>query len=94
MMVDKTCGHHASVREILDDHESRLRDNRDRILKLEMEAVRMNEKLDLVVRQNAEIKASVDGLNSARTYVLGAIAALGLIWGLAGPALLKMMGVS
>lgn len=89
------CGHHDSIRDILDDHEERLRDKRDRIIKLELEGQHMRETLDLLVEQTKEIKTSVDALASWKTYVLGGAAVVGVIYGLIvahGPALMRLIG--
>lgn len=90
------CGHHGGIREILDDHEARLREKRDRLLRLEMEARHMRETMEALLAQTREIKASVDALTSTRTYILGGVAVIGVIYGLLvahGPALLRMLGV-
>lgn len=76
------CGHHDSIREILDDHESRLREKRDRILALEMEAKHMREKLDLLVQQNDQIKAGVDSLKQWQLYLMGGAGAVAVIYSL------------
>jgi uncharacterized protein YlxW (UPF0749 family) len=74
----------------------RLRSERDTVLKLEMEVRHMQETLDDLLKQLREIRAAVDSLASARTYVMGGLAVLGVIYGLVaahGAALLRALGL-
>jgi hypothetical protein len=92
---DRPCAGHDTIKNILGDHEDRLREKRDRIIALEMEVKHMKEGLDLIVVQNKEIKAGLDSLASTKTYIMGGLALLGVIYGLAvahGPTILRLLG--
>ena len=78
----RQCAGHETIKAILGDHEDRLREKRDRILKLEMEAKHMQEKLDLVVRQNSDIKTSLDALRTWQIYLMGGCGAVALVYSL------------
>ena len=55
----------------------------------------MNEKMDLIIIQGKKTQEAIESLSSWRTYLLGGVAAVGLIYGLAvahGPALLRLVG--
>lgn len=95
-MSPAECPHHTSIVSRLEDHEMRLRAERDAVLKLEMEVHHMQETLDALLEQMREIRAAVDSLASTRTYVMGGLAVLGVIYGLAaahGAALLRALGL-
>ncbi len=76
------CPHHEGIREILDDHEQRLRVKRDRVLKLESEAGHMSEKMDAIIRQNEAIKTSLDSLRAWQLYLMGGAGAIALVYSL------------
>jgi len=74
------CPNHETVQDRLESHEQRLRDKRDRILKLELEAAHMREQMDLIVRQGAEIKTSLDSLKQWQLYLMGGAGALAVAY--------------
>ena len=76
------CAHHEGICEILDDHEQRLRQKRDRIMKLEMKGEAMSEKMDTIMKQNADIGAKLDGLRSWQLYLMGGAGAVAVIYSL------------
>lgn len=88
------CPHHPTMKEIVDDHEERLRLKNSRLSAVEGEVRMMGEKLDSLLQQTKDLKASVDALTSTRTYVLGGMAVLGVIYGLLvahGAALIRLI---
>jgi hypothetical protein len=60
----------------LDDHEERLRSKRDRILSLEKDVEKMNEKMDLMVVSQRETRAAVDSL---KVWQIGTMSVLGVV---------------
>jgi hypothetical protein len=76
------CPHHDGIREILDDHEARLRTKSDRIMRLELEAGHMSEKMDAIIKQNEAIKTSLDSLRAWQLYLMGAAGTIALAYSL------------
>lgn len=82
MAAEKNCPYHEKHEIQLNDHEERLRQKRDRILKLEMEAYYMKTAMETVVTQNKEIKAMLDGLRSWQLYLMGGAGAIAVVYSL------------
>ena len=82
MATDKNCPYHDKHEAQLDDHEERLRDKRDRILKLELEASHMRNTMQTIVSQNKEIKEALDGLRAWQLYLMGGVGAVGVVYSL------------
>ena len=89
------CNQHDGVCEILDDHEKRLRAKRDRMLKLELEANHMSEKMDQLIKQNEAIQASLNGLRTWQIYLMGAAGTVAVIYSVVvahWPAIVRLFG--
>lgn len=67
------CRHHDAI-------EERLREKRDRLTKLEMEAEHMKEKLDLIVIGQEKVIETVNAMKSWQTWLMGACGAVALIY--------------
>lgn len=75
-MGPSPCPHHERVIETLDDHETRLRGKRDRLLTVELEVEGMNKKMDLLVVSQQKTQDSVDSLKYWQTGIMGGFALL------------------
>jgi hypothetical protein len=69
------CPYHKAHEDKLNDHEQRIRSDNDRLIRREMEAEGMAEKMELMIVAQKEIQKSMD---SFKTWQTSAMAVFGV----------------